>query len=192
MLTDKDRLREAVLISLFKTGIQLPKDQALALAEDVAARFLKTRPGYVQTYRGMGLTEKKINVLRQLVQGKSQPSAARALNVDLQTVKSHLRSTFKILGTINTIQSVAVSFKYGVLTPDDVPGTSADPPVPDLKVREYLKVSSRYSDDREWGRADELAKLIPCVPLEHVILVLRALRYTRFVKHNIVLARPHE
>jgi DNA-binding NarL/FixJ family response regulator len=55
----------------------------------------------------VGLTPRELDVLRCLVQGKSYKAVARALDVSIDTVRSHIRSVYRKLQVHSVAEAVA-------------------------------------------------------------------------------------
>lgn len=62
------------------------------------------------------LTERELQVLVGMSQGKSNASIGRDLYLSEDTVKTHARRLFKKLGVRDRAQSVAIGFRTGLLT----------------------------------------------------------------------------
>ncbi len=63
-----------------------------------------------------GLTEREIQVLRGMAEGKSNAEIGRDLYVSEDTVKTHARRLFRKLGARDRAHAVAVGFRTGVLS----------------------------------------------------------------------------
>jgi len=61
-----------------------------------------------------GLTQRQLDVLRFLIEGKPNKVIARNLNVSEHTVKAHLSTVFSILGAHNRTEAVYKAAKFGV------------------------------------------------------------------------------
>jgi DNA-binding NarL/FixJ family response regulator len=62
-----------------------------------------------------GLTEREVQVLRGMAEGKSNAEIGRDLYVSEDTVKTHARRLFRKLGARDRAHAVAVGFRTGVL-----------------------------------------------------------------------------
>lgn len=64
------------------------------------------------------LTERELEVLQQIVSGKSNQEIARTLHVAEGTVKFHVNNLFSKLGVSDRTQAVTVAFKRGLARAD--------------------------------------------------------------------------
>jgi DNA-binding NarL/FixJ family response regulator len=78
------------------------------LLDEPAARFVTHR-------LGTPLTERELQVLRGMADGKSNAEIGRELYVAEDTVKTHARRLFRKLGARDRANAVAVGFRAGVL-----------------------------------------------------------------------------
>jgi DNA-binding NarL/FixJ family response regulator len=63
------------------------------------------------------LTEREVEVLRLLAQGKSNQEIAKALNVVEGTVKFHLNKILSKLGVSDRTSAVIAAFRRGIASP---------------------------------------------------------------------------
>jgi DNA-binding NarL/FixJ family response regulator len=63
------------------------------------------------------LTERELDVLRQVAAGKSNPEVAEALSVSVATVKTHMSRLLDKLGCRDRAQLVVVAYETGVAVP---------------------------------------------------------------------------
>jgi DNA-binding NarL/FixJ family response regulator len=68
------------------------------------------------------LTQRQLEVLRELAQGKSNRQIAEALRVTEGTVKIHLASIYRLLEVNNRTEAVVVAQKMGLPLPTKPPG----------------------------------------------------------------------
>ena len=61
-----------------------------------------------------GLTDRQLDVLRNLIEGKPNKVIARNLNVSEHTVKAHLSAVFAVLGARNRTEAVYKAAKLGL------------------------------------------------------------------------------
>jgi len=61
------------------------------------------------------LTERELQVLRGMSQGKSNAEIGRALYLSEDTVKTHARRLFRKLGVNDRAQAVALGFRRGLV-----------------------------------------------------------------------------
>ena len=64
---------------------------------------------------GQALSEREINVLKLLAQGKSNKEIGSALFISEGTVKSHLKRIFGKLGVISRTEAVANATRRGLI-----------------------------------------------------------------------------
>jgi DNA-binding NarL/FixJ family response regulator len=62
------------------------------------------------------LTERELQVLRGMSQGKSNAEIGRSLFLSEDTVKTHARRLFRKLGVNDRAQAVALGFRRGLVT----------------------------------------------------------------------------
>jgi DNA-binding NarL/FixJ family response regulator len=65
---------------------------------------------------GERLTERQIEVLRQLCRGLSNKEISRALDLSEKTTKSHITAIFKALGVVNRTQAASAARRAGIVT----------------------------------------------------------------------------
>jgi DNA-binding NarL/FixJ family response regulator len=76
-----------------------------------AARFLREEPATRRT----ALTERELQVLRGMADGKSNAEIGRELFVSEDTVKTHARRLFRKLGARDRAHAVAAGFRTGLV-----------------------------------------------------------------------------
>jgi two-component system, NarL family, response regulator LiaR len=89
---------------------------ALASAEQTA---VPDRPAH-------GLTDRELEVLELVAQGKTNSDIARELFITTKTVKYHLSAVFSKLGVRNRTEAATFALSHGLVSPQtpDVPGGS--------------------------------------------------------------------
>jgi two-component system NarL family response regulator len=82
------------------------------LAPDVAAQYvqLSTRPE---------LSQRELQILRMVGQGKPNKQIARDLSVEVTTVKGHVKSVFEKLGVRNRTEALAEATRRGMVSGSD-------------------------------------------------------------------------
>jgi DNA-binding NarL/FixJ family response regulator len=103
--TESRALREA-LAAVLKGGVYLP---AVALAASPAASAAPAASA-----GQLGLTLRQIDVLRMLIDGRSNKLIARELDVSTSTVKSHLEAIFQRLQVNSRTQAVVAAARLGL------------------------------------------------------------------------------
>jgi DNA-binding CsgD family transcriptional regulator len=66
--------------------------------------------------RKLALTERELQVLRRMADGKSNAEIGRELYVSEDTVKTHARRLFRKLGARDRAHAVAAAFRAGMVT----------------------------------------------------------------------------
>ena len=88
-----------------------------AMTRNMAARLLKTaaRKRTISS-DGVELTEREIDVLRQVAQGSSNAKVAEALDITVSTVKTHLNHIYSKLEIVNRSQATKYAIKAGIVS----------------------------------------------------------------------------
>ncbi|HEX2980960.1 MAG TPA: response regulator transcription factor [Anaerolineaceae bacterium] len=90
-----------------------------ALSPRISAKLVN-RLGGRQPYRNQdspeGLTEREMDVLRAVAQGRANKTIAAELRISTQTVQVHLRNIFGKLGVSSRSEAVAHAIQYGWIT----------------------------------------------------------------------------
>ncbi|MBT2747883.1 MULTISPECIES: response regulator transcription factor [unclassified Lysobacter] len=63
----------------------------------------------------LGLTPRQLDVLRELVKGQSYPQVARALNISLDTVRTHVRRIYAALQVHSVAEAAAYALRHGLV-----------------------------------------------------------------------------
>lgn len=96
-------------------GVYIPPMLLSAAPPGTAGANAESRPGgSVDALRQL-LTERQVEVLRLLSQGKPNKSIARDLNISEGTVKIHLAAIFRALDVRNRVEAVVASRKLSDL-----------------------------------------------------------------------------
>lgn len=119
--------------------------EALALADPrtrtgtVSGSRNTSRPATAVTPADLGLTERQVDVLALMVQGKPNKVICRELGLAEGTVKTHIASILRILKVSSRTQALYSLSKLGVQLPlvsqTIVSGPGSDPPLPRLAKR---------------------------------------------------------
>src|SRR6185437_15699493 len=72
--------------------------------------------GFTPTLAPVALTERELQVLRGMSQGRSNAEIGRSLYLSEDTVKTHARRLFRKLGVNDRAQAVALGFRRGLVT----------------------------------------------------------------------------
>jgi DNA-binding NarL/FixJ family response regulator len=86
------------------------------LLEPSLRRAMSERSGARVADPGAALTERELQVLRGMSQGKSNAEIGRSLFLSEDTVKTHARRLFRKLGVSDRAQAVACGFRRGFVT----------------------------------------------------------------------------
>ena len=96
-----------------------PGDLAAAVRDAVAGRApdpLHLRDGdQNEAARTAGLSEKELEVLRELARGRSNREIAKELFISEQTVKFHLRNIYRKLGASSRTEALRVAYQHNVI-----------------------------------------------------------------------------
>ncbi|UCC54409.1 MAG: response regulator transcription factor [Anaerolineaceae bacterium] len=92
----------------------------LSLSEDMFQLVL-SKPEHVSSEIDLdaALTEREIDVLRELARGSSNPEIAETLSVSVTTVRSHISSILGKLALENRTQAAIYANKAGLLTAEE-------------------------------------------------------------------------
>jgi len=72
------------------------------------------RAGAAQLPRDLGLTQRQIDVLRGLVDGKSYREIGERLDISLDTVRSHIRQIYSSLQVHSVAEAVSYALRHGI------------------------------------------------------------------------------
>jgi two-component system, NarL family, nitrate/nitrite response regulator NarL len=72
------------------------------------------RPGQGGLPRDLGLTQRQIEVLRGLVDGKSYREIGERLDISLDTVRSHIRQIYSALQVHSVAEAVSYALRHGI------------------------------------------------------------------------------
>ncbi len=113
----KSAPREVMLSALrliFAGGVYIPQE-ALARSETAAAAARQHQP--IVTPSDLGLSERQLEVLALLMQGKSNKIICRTLNLMEPTVKHHVAAILRALKVANRTQAVVAANELGWIFP---------------------------------------------------------------------------
>jgi DNA-binding NarL/FixJ family response regulator len=91
-------------------------DSADATPDEVAVPTADAGATLVPTLARITLTERELQVLRGMAEGKSNAEIGRELFVSEDTVKTHARRLFRKLGARDRAHAVAAAFRAGIVT----------------------------------------------------------------------------
>lgn len=108
----------AALSVVLAGGVYLPPAALLATGGPLAPAPAHARQAAghePMTPRELGLTPRQIDVLQQVLQGKSIKSIARALGMTENTVKTHVSAVLRALHVTTRTQAVVAAGRLGLL-----------------------------------------------------------------------------
>lgn len=115
-LSGKDALISAVRFIL-AGGIYIPLEAMMAMPEEDRPPHAMPRPlsttAVSRTPRDAGLTTRQIEVLRQLLEGKSNKQICRDMNLAMGTVKGHVAAILVALKVSSRAEAIAAAMKLG-------------------------------------------------------------------------------
>lgn len=115
----KSAQREVMLAALelvFAGGIYIPPE-ILAHQEAEPSESAPQPPPTESSPRDLGLTERQLEVLALMMQGKSNKAICRVLDVAEPTVKNHVTAIFKALKVTNRTEAVVAVLESGWVLP---------------------------------------------------------------------------
>ncbi len=115
-LAGKDALISAVRFIL-AGGIYIPLEAMMAMPEEERPAYAPSRVANTvavsRTPRDAGLTNRQIEVLRQLLEGKSNKQICRDMNLAMGTVKGHVAAILVALKVSSRAEAIAGAMKLG-------------------------------------------------------------------------------
>ncbi|MBR0757620.1 response regulator transcription factor [Bradyrhizobium jicamae] len=99
--TEREVMLNAIEL-VFSGGIYIPSE----ILEETAAPLPPDKPMMRDSLKGLGLTDRQIEVLALLMKGKSNKIIARALDMAVPTVKNHITVVLKALGVSSRTEAV--------------------------------------------------------------------------------------
>ena len=116
-----DLLVGALQFILVHRGVYLPPDILLDAAEQPSAPALPS-DGRAVSAADLGLTPRQGDVLRQLLEGKSNKAIARALGIEESTVKVHVNAVLRALKVTTRTAAVIAAGRMKLTFDDTVAG----------------------------------------------------------------------
>jgi NarL family two-component system response regulator LiaR len=108
-------LKSANIAELLQT-IRYAAQGQVHLSARAAARLIEE----MRSPKNVPLTDRELEVLRGLATGRTNKEIARALNIALTTVKSHVRTILDKLGVDSRTQAALFAVRSQLLSPDDL------------------------------------------------------------------------
>jgi DNA-binding NarL/FixJ family response regulator len=122
VVADRDAVTAAVAAGArgFLSKDVGPEELCAAVAHTVATTEQLARQRTVQLPDGLRvsaptLTERELQVLRGMSQGKSNGSIGKELYLSEDTIKTHARRLFRKMGVNDRAQAVALGFRWGLV-----------------------------------------------------------------------------
>ncbi len=94
---------------VFSGGIYIPSE----ILEETPSPRLTNKPTTPDSLKGLGLTDRQIEVLALLMKGKSNKIIAKTLNMAVPTVKNHITVVLKALSVTSRTEAVIKLGKMG-------------------------------------------------------------------------------
>lgn len=111
-LTARDAMISALRFIL-AGGIYVPLEAMMLTAGDGARSPARAPVLKGQTPREAGLTARQIDVLRQLLEGKSNKQICRDMNLAMGTVKGHVAAILVTLDVSSRAEAISAAMKLG-------------------------------------------------------------------------------
>jgi DNA-binding CsgD family transcriptional regulator len=108
-------LPEPVFAAAWEEGRHLPLAGAVAEAHAIAASTVESPSAVSGDASGFGLTVRELDVLRLLVEGRSDREIAGALYIGARTVQTHVGNLFTKLGVNTRAEAAAVAVRHGIV-----------------------------------------------------------------------------
>jgi predicted ATPase/DNA-binding CsgD family transcriptional regulator len=106
-------LPEPVFVAAWEEGSQLPIADAVAEARAIAASG-EQEPQRAHDASGFGLTPRELDVLRLLVEGRSDREIGQTLFIGTRTVQTHVANLFAKLGVNTRAEAAAGAVRRGI------------------------------------------------------------------------------
>lgn len=97
------------------TAIAAAQDGAIYLDPRIARCVIKHFKSPINQSRSIQLSERELEVLKLLVEGKSNPEIATTLYLSLSTIKTHVRSIMNKLAVDDRVQAAVVALRSGLV-----------------------------------------------------------------------------
>jgi predicted ATPase/DNA-binding CsgD family transcriptional regulator len=107
-------LPEPMFAAAWEEGRRLPIAEAVAEARAIAASA-EQEPQRAHDSRGFGLTAREVDVLRLLVEGRSDRQIGESLFIGARTVQTHVSNLFAKLGVNTRAEAAAVAVRRGIV-----------------------------------------------------------------------------
>lgn len=106
--TEREVILNAIKL-VFSGGVYIPSQ----MLEETRSPRLVDDPAGRDSFKGIGLTDRQIEVLALLMKGRSNKVIARTLNMAVPTVKNHITAVLKTLGVASRTEAIIKVGKMG-------------------------------------------------------------------------------
>ena len=106
--TEREVMLNAIKL-VFSGGVYIPSE----MLEETRSPRLTDKPAARDSLKGLGLTDRQIEVLALLMKGRSNKAIARTLNMAVPTVKNHITVVLKALGVTSRAEAIIKAGKMG-------------------------------------------------------------------------------
>lgn len=106
--TEREVILNAIKL-VFSGGVYIPSQ----MLEETRSPRLIDEPATRDSFKGIGLTDRQIEVLALLMKGRSNKVIAKTLNMAVPTVKNHITAVLKALGVASRAEAIIKVGKMG-------------------------------------------------------------------------------
>lgn len=106
--TEREVILNAIKL-VFSGGVYIPSQ----MLEETRSPRLIDEPETRDSFKGIGLTDRQIEVLALLMKGRSNKVIAKSLNMAVPTVKNHITAVLKALGVASRTEAIIKVGKMG-------------------------------------------------------------------------------
>lgn len=106
--TEREVILNAIKL-VFSGGVYIPSQ----MLEETRSPRLMDEPAGRDSFKGIGLTDRQIEVLALLMKGRSNKVIAKTLNMAVPTVKNHITAVLKALGVASRTEAIIKVGKMG-------------------------------------------------------------------------------
>ncbi|QQO12149.1 response regulator transcription factor [Bradyrhizobium diazoefficiens] len=106
--TEREVILNAIKL-VFSGGVYIPSQ----MLEETRSLRLIAEPATRDSFKGIGLTDRQIEVLALLMKGRSNKVIAKTLNMAVPTVKNHITAVLKALGVASRAEAIIKVGKMG-------------------------------------------------------------------------------
>lgn len=106
--TEREVILNAIKL-VFSGGVYIPSQ----ILEETRSPRLIDKPAARDSFKGIGLTDRQIEVLALLLKGRSNKVIAKTLNMAVPTVKNHITVVLKALGVASRTEAIIKVGKMG-------------------------------------------------------------------------------